>query len=125
MQCNIFLEEVKQRVQLATGTSYLKLYTMASMSKLAQLREMDEAHLRRSLMYIKNKMRSLTWESGEPLAGTEKVHLNPNFFVQGSSVKVEETTDTSADRNFGKYFINESVKFQDIISRLSGESAGQ
>lgn len=107
IQCTIFLEEVKQRVQLATGTSYLKLYTMASMTKLAQLRGMSEADLRRSLVYIKNKMRSLTWEEGAPLSGVEKVHMSPNFYVQASAVKVEDREDGSEARGYGKYFINE------------------
>jgi len=59
MQCEIFIDEVKQRLNLATGTSYLALYTSASIEKLAQLRGIEQQDLRRNLLHIKEKLHAL------------------------------------------------------------------
>ena len=57
LQLKLFLHEVSQQVLLPTIRSYLKLYTIMAVPKLAAFLEMDEGQFRTLILCYKHKTR--------------------------------------------------------------------
>eukprot|EP00899_Mesostigma_viride_P013763 jgi/Mesvir1/22388/Mv17879-RA.1 len=94
LQLKLFLAEIRQQQLLPAIRSYLKLYSTITISKLADLMEVEESVLRTQLLCLKAKAIHSYAQGGGAQRGT---HHDVDFFIDGDMVHV---ADTTVQRNF-------------------------
>eukprot|EP00937_MAST-01D_sp_MAST-1D-sp2_P007762 g7762.t1 len=103
-QLAVFLEDVRQQLDLPTIRSYLKLYTSIGMDKLARFREVNDGTLQAQLLSLKHKA----------------LHSDTHFFVAGEMAHVEERRD---EQLFGKFFVQHVQKLHEIVGDVRSIAA--
>lgn len=108
LQLKMFLQEVRSVLFLPLVRSFLKLYTVIPLAKLAGLMEMSEAALRQQLLGMKRKTTLKEWRGGPSALDGEWVPTGDvGFFVDGDLVHV---LDHKPPRRFVYDFVNGIVE---------------
>jgi len=131
-QTQIFMDEVRQQIQLPIIRSYLKLYTTLPLEKLAALKntgmrdeqhippgrekEMNEA-LRTQLLCFKHKMKNVVWTKGTSgLEGSFQSGSELDFYIDHDMIHI---ADTKVANRYGDFFIKKILKFEDLNRKLN------
>lgn len=127
-QVQIFMDEVKQQLELPTIRSYLKLYTTLPLTKLASFMDKNErngterdhdravAKLSTQLLCFKHKMNNVVWTKGSSgLEGKFQSGSELDFYIDNDMIHI---ADTKVSHRFGDFFIRKILKFEDLNRRL-------
>lgn len=126
-QTQVFMDEVKQQLELPTIRSYLKLYTTLPLSKLASFMDKNErngerdhdravAKLSTHLLCFKHKMKNVVWTKGASgLEGKFQSGSELDFFIDNDMIHI---ADTKVSHRYGDFFIRKILKFEDLNRRL-------
>lgn len=116
LQMNVFMDEVKQQLQLHTIRSFLKLYTTMPVSKLAAFLDMDEEQFRIHILCFKHKMKNVVWTKGTSgLEGEFQSGSEVDFYIDKDMIHI---ADTKVARRYGDFFIRQIHKFEEINRSL-------
>jgi len=112
LQLKIFLNEIRQSLQLPLIRSYLKLYSTMPIEKLAQFCEIDgEAQdaetFRIALHQYKHKTNQMAWSNGTALEGERVPTADVDFYIDSDMIHI---ADVKIERNFGEYFMHSIYK---------------
>jgi translation initiation factor 3 subunit L len=125
-QTQVFMEEVKQQLELPTIRSYLKLYTTLPLSKLASFMDKNErngerdhdravAKLSTQLLCFKHKMNNVVCTKGSGLEGKFQSGSELDFYIDNNMIHI---ADTKVSHRYGDFFIRKILKFEDLNRRL-------
>lgn len=115
-QVDLFLKQAEQSSNLGKIRSYLKLYTVISVSKLARFRSINDDDFRSELLAIKHMMTQMKSEAGmSPLAGSMQSALDVHFYVADNMIHIDE--DQRSQRHEA-VFMNQIQKCQEMSDRL-------
>jgi translation initiation factor 3 subunit L len=126
-QCQVFMDEVKQQMELPTIRSYLKLYTTLPLSKLASFMDKNERNgerdhdravskLSTQLLCFKHKMNNVVWTKGSSgLEGKFQSGSELDFYIDNDMIHI---ADTKVSHRYGDFFIRKILKFEDLNRRL-------
>lgn len=125
-QTQVFLEEVKQQLELPTIRSYLKLYTTLPLSKLASFMDKNERNgerdhdravskLSTQLLCFKHKMNNVVCTKGSGLEGKFQSGSELDFYIDNNMIHI---ADTKVSHRYGDFFIRKILKFEDLNRRL-------
>lgn len=120
-QTQVFMDEVRQQIELPTIRSYLKLYTTLPLVKLSSFmnKESDERSTHKLLMQLlcfKHKMKNIVWTKGTSgLGGKFSSGSELDFFIDNDMIHI---ADTKVSHRYGDFFIRKIVKFEDLNRRL-------
>lgn len=127
-QTQVFMDEVKQQLELPTIRSYLKLYTTLPLQKLASFmdkndrsngseRDNDRAvsKLMTQLLCFKHKMNNVVWTKGGGLEGKFQSGSELDFYIDNDMIHI---ADTKVSHRYGDFFIRKILKFEDLNRRL-------
>lgn len=120
-QTQVFMDEVRQQIELPTIRSYLKLYTTLPLAKLAAFmnKEADErkiANLLIQLLCFKHKMKNIVWVKGASgLEGKFSSGSELDFYIDNDMIHI---ADTKVAHRYGDFFIRKILKFEDLNRRL-------
>lgn len=126
-QVQVFMDEVKQQLELPTIRSYLKLYTTLPLSKLASFMDKNErngerdheravAKLSIQLLCFKHKMNNIVWSKGNSgLEGKFQSGSELDFYIDNDMIHI---ADTKVSHRYGDFFIRKILKFEDLNRRL-------
>ncbi|XP_074000255.1 eukaryotic translation initiation factor 3 subunit l [Rhodnius prolixus] len=124
-QTSVFMDEVKQQINLPTIRSYLKLYTTLPLSKLAMFMskagtkeelENSKALLRTDLLCFKHKMKNVVWTKGTSgLEGSFQSGSEIDFYMDHDMIHI---ADTKVANCYGDFFIRKILKFEDLNRKL-------
>lgn len=112
LQLKIFLNEIRQSLQLPLIRSYLKLYSTMPIEKLAQFCELDgetqdTETFRVALHQYKHKTNQLAWTEGTALEGERVPTADVDFYIDSDMIHI---ADVKIERNFGEYFMHSIYK---------------
>lgn len=119
-QTQVFMDEVRQQIELPIIRSYLKLYTTLPITKLAALmnKEPDDrqtANLLIQLLRFKHKMKNIVWTKGSGLDGKFSSGSELDFYIDNDMIHI---ADTKISHRYGDFFIRKILKFEDLNRRL-------
>lgn len=126
-QAQVFMDEVKQQLELPTIRSYLKLYTTLPLQKLASFMDKNEsrngerdndravARLSTQLLCFKHKMNNVVWTKGGGLEGKFQSGSELDFYIDNDMIHI---ADTKVSHRYGDFFIRKILKFEDLNRRL-------
>ena len=126
-QAQIFMDEVKQQLELPTIRSYLKLYTTLPLTKLASFmykndsngerdHERSVSKLSTQLLCFKHKMNNVVWTKGTSgLEGKFQSGSELDFYIDRDMIHI---ADTKVSHRYGDFFIRKILKFEDLNRRL-------
>lgn len=126
-QAQVFMDEVKQQLELPTIRSYLKLYTTLPLSKLASFIDKNERNgerdheravskLSTQLLCFKHKMNNVVWTKGASgLEGKFQSGSELDFYIDNDMIHI---ADTKVSHRYGDFFIRKILKFEDLNRRL-------
>lgn len=125
-QTQVFMDEVKQQLELPTIRSYLKLYTTLPLSKLASFMYKNEnngdrdheravAKLSTQLLCFKHKMNNVVCTKGSGLEGKFQSGSELDFYIDNNMIHI---ADTKVSHRYGDFFIRKILKFEDLNRRL-------
>lgn len=126
-QVQVFMDEVKQQLELPTIRSYLKLYTTLPLSKLASFMDKNERNgdrdheravskLSIQLLCFKHKMNNVVWSKGNSgLEGKFQSGSELDFYIDNDMIHI---ADTKVSHRYGDFFIRKILKFEDLNRRL-------
>lgn len=126
-QCQVFMDEVKQQLELPTIRSYLKLYTTLPLSKLASFMDKNDRNgerdheravskLSTQLLCFKHKMNNVVWTKGNSgLEGKFQSGSELDFYIDNDMIHI---ADTKVSHRYGDFFIRKILKFEDLNRRL-------
>jgi translation initiation factor 3 subunit L len=125
-QVQVFMDEVKQQMELPTIRSYLKLYTTLPLMKLASFmadknsgerdQERAVAKLSTQLLCFKHKMNNVVWTKGTSgLEGKFQSGSELDFYIDNEMIHI---ADTKVSHRYGDFFIRKILKFEDLNRRL-------
>lgn len=127
-QTMIFMDEVRQQLELPTIRSYLKLYTTLPLNKLAAFMDKNErndserdhdravAKLSTQLLCFKHKMKNVVWTKGSSgLEGKFQSGSELDFYIDNDMIHI---ADTKVSHRYGDFFIRKILKFEDLNRRL-------
>lgn len=126
-QTQVFMEEVKQQLELPTIRSYLKLYTTLPLTKLASFMDKSERSAERDneravsklstqLLCFKHKMNNVVWTKGNSgLEGKFQSGSELDFYIDNDMIHI---ADTKVSHRYGDFFIRKILKFEDLNRRL-------
>ena len=125
-QTQVFMDEVKQQLELPTIRSYLKLYTTLPLSKLASFmdkndRNGDRDHdravskLSTQLLCFKHKMNNVVCTKGSGLEGKFQSGSELDIYIDNNMIHI---ADTKVSHRYGDFFIRKILKFEDLNRRL-------
>lgn len=123
-QTEVFLEEVRQQIELPTIRSYLKLYTTLPLEKLAafmkpNMSEDDDrfvSNLLINLLCFKHKMKNIVWTKGPSgLAGKFQSGSELDFYIDNEMIHI---ADTKVSHRYGDFFVRKILKFEELNRRL-------
>lgn len=117
LQLNVFMDEVRQQMQLPIVRSYLKLYMSMPLDKLANYMGVDVDELETHLLCFKHKMMNVVWTKGATsgLEGGFQSESEVDFFIDKNMIHI---ADTKVDRRYGDFFIRQILKFDEINRKL-------
>jgi translation initiation factor 3 subunit L len=115
LQCDLFMNTVKQSVAHTTIRSYLKLYTTIPTAKLANFLGWTEEEFTRNVLSLKHKSTEQVWNGGSATDGVFTTGSDVDFYIEGEMVHVAES---KVVRKFSDYFIRHINKFEEIITDL-------
>jgi translation initiation factor 3 subunit L len=129
-QTMVFMDEVRQQLELPTIRSYLKLYTTLPLNKLAAFMDKNErsdnerdhdravAKLSTQLLCFKHKMKNVVWTKGSSgLEGKFQSGSELDFYIDNDMIHI---ADTKVSHRYGDFFIRKILKFEDLNRRLHG-----
>lgn len=126
-QAQVFMDEVKQQLELPTIRSYLKLYTTLPLQKLASFMDKNERNgnerdndravskLSTQLLCFKHKMNNVVWTKGGGLEGKFQSGSELDFYIDNDMIHI---ADTKVSHRYGDFFIRKILKFEDLNRRL-------
>lgn len=125
-QTQVFMDEVKQQLELPTIRSYLKLYTTLPLSKLAGFMYKNEnngdrdheravSKLSTQLLCFKHKMNNVVCTKGSGLEGKFQSGSELDFYIDNNMIHI---ADTKVSHRYGDFFIRKILKFEDLNRRL-------
>jgi translation initiation factor 3 subunit L len=125
-QAQVFMDEVKQQLELPTIRSYLKLYTTLPLQKLASFMDKNErngerdndravSRLSTQLLCFKHKMNNVVWTKGGGLEGKFQSGSELDFYIDNDMIHI---ADTKVSHRYGDFFIRKILKFEDLNRRL-------
>jgi len=120
-QLMVFMDEVRQQIDLPTTRSYLKLYTTLPISQLASFinpnaTEDDVRKLLLRLLCFKHKMRNLVWSKGASgLDGTFKSGSELDFYIDDDMIHI---ADTKVSHRYADFFVRKMLKFNEMNRKL-------
>lgn len=120
-QTNVFMDEVRQQIELPIIRSYLKLYTTLPLTKLAAFmnKEADErktANLLIQMLCFKHKMKNIVWTKGASgLEGKFSSGSELDFYIDNDMIHI---ADTKVSHRHGDLFIRKILKFEELNRRL-------
>lgn len=126
-QAQVFMDEVKQQLELPTIRSYLKLYTTLPLNKLASFMDKNERNgerdheravskLSTQLLCFKHKMNNVVWTKGSSgLEGKFQSGSELDFYIDNDMIHI---ADTKVSHRYGDFFIRKILKFEDLNRRL-------
>lgn len=125
-QTQVFMDEVKQQLELPTIRSYLKLYTTLPLSKLASFMDKNERNgdrdhdravskLSTQLLCFKHKMNNVVCTKGSGLEGKFQSGSELDFYIDNNMIHI---ADTKVSHRYGDFFIRKILKFEDLNRRL-------
>lgn len=128
-QTMVFMDEVKQQLELPTIRSYLKLCTTLPLSKLASFMDKNErgdsserdhdravTKLSTHLLCFKHKMKNVVWTKGASgLEGKFQSGSELDFYIDNDMIHI---ADTMVSHRYGDFFIRKILKFEDLNRRL-------
>lgn len=120
-QTQVFMDEVRQQIELPIIRSYLKLYTTLPLAKLASFmnKEVDDrktANLLIQLLCFKHKMKNIVWTKGTSgLEGKFSSGSELDFYIDNDMIHI---ADTKVSHRYGDFFIRKILKFEDLNRRL-------
>lgn len=127
-QTMVFMDEVRQQLELPTIRSYLKLYTTLPLIKLASFMDKNErsdnerdhdravAKLSTHLLCFKHKMKNVVWTKGSSgLEGKFQSGSELDFYIDNDMIHI---ADTMVSHRYGDFFIRKVLKFEDLNRRL-------
>lgn len=121
-QTEVFMDEVRQQMELPTIRSYLKLYTTLPLAKLASFMDPkndDDRNINRLLIHLlcfKHKMKNIVWTKGASgLEGKFTSGSELDFYIDNKMIHI---ADTKVSQRYGDFFIRKILKFEDLNRRL-------
>ena len=126
-QAQVFMDEVRQQMELPTIRSYFKLYTTLPLSKLASFMDKNERNgerdhdravskLSTQLLCFKHKMNNVVWTKGNSgLEGKFQSGSELDFYIDNDMIHI---ADTKVSHRYGDFFIRKILKFEDLNRRL-------
>lgn len=122
LQLKMFLQEVRSVMFLPLVRSFLKLYTVIPMAKLAGLMEVPEASLRQQLLAMKRKTTLKEWRGGASALDGEWVATGDvGFFIDGENVHV---LDHKPPRRFVHDFVSGILEQKALERTVATGGAG-
>eukprot|EP00798_Chlamydomonas_sp_ICE-L_P001226 gene1226-32567_t len=126
-QLNLFLQEVRSQQTLPLLKQYLILYSSISTQKLASLMDVDVAHLRTSLICLKNKAYNMKWNGGvDATSGTFAAASDIDFYLDIDATTGQEMVIVSEavhTRHHADFLVRHIGKFEEIIRDLEAPPA--
>lgn len=118
LQCRVFMEDVKQQINIPSLRGYLKLYTTITCSKLASFIDASpsETDLISGLLCFKHKMCDVTKSDLSPLGEEESNTTDLDFYIDKDMIMI---ADTKVARRYGEYFIKHIHKLNELNKTLS------
>lgn len=121
-QTEVFMDEVRQQMELPTIRSYLKLYTTLPLAKLSSFMDPkndDDRNINRLLIHLlcfKHKMKNVVWTKGASgLEGKFTSGSELDFYIDNKMIHI---ADTKVSQRYGDFFIRKIIKFEDLNRRL-------
>jgi translation initiation factor 3 subunit L len=116
-QLSLFLMEVQQQAKFPEIRAYMRLYSAMPIPKLSQFLELDADTLRTLLMCYKYKTRPQGSLAG-PSDGMPNSTPDVSFTLDGSMMHM---VAPKPQKQYTNIFLQQIVKFQDIIRNIEGK----
>jgi translation initiation factor 3 subunit L len=118
-QLNLFLLEVQQQQKFPDIRAYMRLYSVMPVPKLSQFLDLEPDTLRTLLMCYKYKTRQLVQNiHGPPLEGVSTSCSDINYTLDGNMMHM---IAQKSQKQYTDIFLQQIVKFQDIIRTIEGK----
>jgi translation initiation factor 3 subunit L len=116
-QLNLFLTEVQQQAKFPEIRAYMRLYSAMPVPKLSQFLDLDADTLRTLLMCYKYKTRQVQ-QAGPLFDGMSVSQPDVSFTLDGSMMHM---VAQKPQKQYTNIFLQQIVKFQDIIRSIEGK----